>query len=79
MEKTFTVIIKRAGNFDPHTYVTEKTGTLEDLVNFFGATLTRGHFMNWRVSLAPKSIKSLVNSVNKSYEALNQNSWITLK
>lgn len=42
-------------------------GTLEALINYFGYTLDCGHSWNDRINLRPKTYKSLISNLNKSY------------
>ena len=45
------------------------TGTLEELeTNVFGYTLECGHSWNNKIPRYPKTIKSLINALNKSAE-----------
>ena len=48
-----------------------KTGTLEELIEYFGYTLLKGHSWerergNKRINTAPKSIRSLVTNLNNA-------------
>ena len=61
MAKTYSV--NKIHNGRTTTY----TGTLEELENnVFGYTLECGHSWNNKIPRYPKTIKSLVNALNKS-------------
>lgn len=42
-------------------------GTLEALISYFGYDLECGHSWNDRINLRPKTYKSLISNLNKSY------------
>jgi len=42
-------------------------GTLNELVSYFGYTLDCGHSWNNRINPEPKTYKSLISNLNKSY------------
>ena len=58
--KTYTIIKTRKGKQN------EQSGTLEELIKYFGYTLLCGNSWNSKISIRPKSIKALVNNLNKS-------------
>lgn len=58
--KTYTITKTRRGT------ETDYTGTVEELVGKFGYTLDCGHSWNSKINRNPKTIKSLVSSLNKS-------------
>jgi hypothetical protein len=43
-------------------------GTLEGLINYFRYTLECGHSWNNKISENPKTIKSFITNVNKSFD-----------
>lgn len=53
-----------------HTRRGEKvvSGTLEELINYFGYTLEIGNSWNKKINRTPKTIKSFVTNLQKSYE-----------
>ena len=60
-EKEYTVICDHKGR------ELKYTGTLKHLIeDVFGYTLQCGHSWNNRIPLEPKSIKTLINALNKS-------------
>lgn len=65
---TYTIKIQRVGmsRTYPEKY---KTGTLPELVSYFSYVLASGHSYNSSVSTNPKSIQSLVNSLNRANAA----------
>lgn len=79
MNKEYTIIKSRYGR------ETEVTGTLEVLNDYFGYTLERGHSWesekgNRKVARFPKTIKSLVTSLNNScYNCRNYSDYYELK
>lgn len=70
-KRTYTVIISRMHFGDRPTDISEVSGTLEELVNYFGYTLQVGHSWNNRISQQPKTVKSLISALNRSYEYKN--------
>lgn len=46
----------------------EVTGTLEYLTKYFSYTLECGSSWNRKISRNPKTISSLVNNINRSYD-----------
>lgn len=46
----------------------EVSGTLEELTEYFSYTLEVGHSWNSRIPLKPRTIKSLINALNKSFD-----------
>lgn len=62
MKKTYTVIRSRLGG------EREVSGTLEELTEYFGYTLEVGHSWDSRIPLKPRTIKSLINNLNKSFD-----------
>lgn len=46
----------------------EVTGTLEELTKYFSYTLECGNSWNSKINRYPKTIKSLVSNINKSYD-----------
>jgi len=70
MKKQYTVTWK--GHH--HDYSSELTGTLEWLTRAFGYTLMVGNSMDRKIPTNPKTIKSLVNALNKS-ESLRYNGY----
>ena len=45
----------------------EVTGTIEYLTEYFGYTLEVGYSCNSKINTKPKTIKSLVTNLNKSF------------
>ena len=69
MKKEYTIIKYRKGR--------EKdiTGTLEYLINYFRYTLECGNSYKKKISLTPKTIKSLVSNLNKSVVETQRGSY----
>ena len=61
--KVYTVI-KRSSK----GRVDEVKGTLEELISYFGYTLEVGHSWNSKIQTNPKTIKSFINNLSKSYD-----------
>ena len=60
--KTYTVIKSRKGRTD------EIQGTLEEPISYFGYTLEVGHSWNPKIQRNPKTIKSFISNLEKSYD-----------
>lgn len=60
--KTYTVIKSRKGKTE------EIQGTLEELISYFGYTLEVGNSWNSKIQRNPKTIKSFINNLKKSYD-----------
>lgn len=60
--KIYTVIKTRKGRTD------EIQGTLEELISYFGYTLEVGHSWNPKIQRNPKTIKSFISNLKKSYD-----------
>lgn len=43
-------------------------GTVEELTKYFSYTLLCGHSYNSKINQNPKTLKSLISSINKSYK-----------
>lgn len=54
---------------------TEVTGTLEYLIDYFGYTLESGNSYSSKVSLKPKTAKSLVANLNRATDYLQRGSF----
>lgn len=61
MEKTFYVKKYHRGNY------TIVKGTISQLVDYFSYTLSCGHSWNSKINSEPKTYKSLISNLNKSY------------
>lgn len=48
-------------------YHTIIKGTLKELTEYFGYTLDCGHSWNGKINTNPKTYKSLISNLNKSY------------
>lgn len=57
--KTYTINIYHHGN------CRQTSGTLAELIEYFGYTLECGHSWNCKLQLQPKTAKSLVSTLNK--------------
>ena len=57
--KTYTINVHHRGN------CRQTSGTLAELIEYFGYTLECGHSWNRKLQLQPKTIKSLVSTLNK--------------
>ena len=66
-KKTFTVIKSYNGR------KSETTGTLEELIQYFGYTLEVGNSWNSKINRNPKTIKSFISNLQKSYEEKEAN------
>ena len=64
--KSFTLLKHRSGPV--HNDTREVTGTLEELTNYFSYTLECGASWNKKIKQHPKTIKSLISNLNKSFE-----------
>lgn len=69
-EKTFTIIKHRRGGKKSAT-----EGTVAELTEHFGYTLQCGHSYNSKISLSPKTAKSLVSALNKSVDQIQKGSY----
>lgn len=67
-KKVYTLIASHLRRYDGSTVETEYTGTLEELTNVFSYTLLCGNSWNPKIKRNPKSIKGLINNINKSYQ-----------
>lgn len=54
---------------------TEVTGTLEELTEYFRYTLESGNSYNSKISLTPKTAKTLVNALNRATDYLQAGSF----
>lgn len=61
MEKIYYINKYHRGR---HTII---KGTIEGLTNYFGYTLDCGHSWNQKINAKPKTYKSLISNLNKSY------------
>lgn len=52
-------------NIHHHGAARQASGTLQELVEYFGYTLERGHSWNRKLARYPKTAKSLVSTLNK--------------
>ena len=52
-------------------------GTLEELVKNFSYTLEVGNSWNSKINTKPKTIKSLISNVQKSFDIINGNTYTT--
>ena len=60
--KTYTIIKTRKGR------ESEISGTLEELQEYFDYTFEVGHSWNSKIIRKPKTIKSFISNLQKSYE-----------
>ena len=60
--KTYTIKTSKNGR------VSETSGTLEELISYFGYTLEVGNSWNPKINRNPKTIKSFISNLQKSYE-----------
>lgn len=67
--KTYTIVKTRKGK------EREQTGTIEELVKYYGYTLECGNSWNNKINRNPKTIKGLVNALNKSVEETQSGSY----
>jgi hypothetical protein len=68
VEKTYTVKTTKS-RMRGNPYVNEQTGTLPELIKYFGYTLEVGHSWDKKVNENPKNINSFVTSLQRAYEA----------
>lgn len=61
-KKIYTVIRSRSRG------EREVSGTLDELIEYFSYTLIVGHSWDSRIPLKPRTIKSLINALNKSFD-----------
>ena len=66
----YTVVITRVRMMG-NSSTMETTGIIEELTKYFKYTLEVGKSWNSKINLCPKTIKSLVSNVNKTYEEKN--------
>lgn len=59
-KKTYTIEKYHRGR------TSTQSGTLEELINYFGYTLECGHSWNRSIPREPKTFKSLVSALNRS-------------
>lgn len=50
----------------------EVSGTLDELIEYFSYTLECGHGWNSRIPRYPKTIKSLISALNKSFYTIGK-------
>ena len=55
--------------------VSEKTGTLSELIEYYGYTLECGHSWNHRIPLKPRTAQSLLNALDDSVRELQRGSF----
>ena len=67
-KKKYTLIRTRMFFGSRPTSTKEITGTLEELTDYFSYTLSVGHSYKKSIPEHPKTIRSLVSAVNKSYD-----------
>lgn len=67
--KTFTIVKTRKGVETP------TTGTLEELTTYYRNTLVNGNSYNPKISLKPRSIKGLLNALDKCVDVLQRGSY----
>ena len=64
-EKTFKIKISHSRRSDRSV-----EGTLEYLRNYFSYTLEVGNSWNRKINMSPKTLKSFVSNLNKSFEEI---------
>ncbi|MBQ8969213.1 MAG: hypothetical protein IJ064_05735 [Bacteroidaceae bacterium] len=69
--KRYTLILTRMFMYNRPNETREVEGTLEELTEYFSYTLNVGHSHKTSIPEKPKTIKSLVSAVNKSYDIKN--------
>lgn len=73
--KVYKVKISRSSISRSSERFTE--GTLEELTEYFGYTLEVGNSWNSKINTKPKTIKSLISNVQKSFDIINGNTYTT--
>ena len=73
--KVYKVKISKCSISRSSERITE--GTLEELTKYFGYTLEVGNSWNSKISTKPRTIKSLISNVNKSYDIMYGNTYTT--
>lgn len=68
-EKTYTILRHRKGR------VMEATGTLEYLTGYFRYKLESGRSYDSRIPLKPRTVKALVNALNRATDHLQRGSF----
>jgi len=69
MKKKYTIETDKDGGLSNRpNRVNTVTGTVEELINYFSYTLEIGHSWDKRVNTKPKTIKSFVSNLQRSYE-----------
>lgn len=68
-DKVYTVVKYRKGREK------EVTGPLDSLIDYFSYTLECGRSYSDKIPLKPKSVKALVNGLNKATEYLQRGSF----
>ena len=70
-KKTYTLVRTRMFFGSRPTVTSDITGTLEELTDYFSYTLLVGHSHKASIPEKPKTIKSLVSAINRSYDIKN--------
>jgi hypothetical protein len=66
--KNYTIIINRPGSIGSSSSSREVTGDLTYLLQYFSYTLECGASWNRKINRYPKTIKSFISNLQKSYE-----------
>jgi hypothetical protein len=70
-EQMYKIIDKKEKTYKINSYHRGREriveGTLEYLTSYFGYTLECGHSWNPKINRNPKTLKSLISNINKSY------------
>jgi len=69
MSKVYKIAKEHSGR------VHEATGTLEQLIEYFGYTLKCGNSWNKKIKTNPTTINSLISNLNKSVNETQRGSW----
>jgi len=74
--KTYTVkTTKIFCRSDRQPRVSEHTGTLEELIRIYSYTFEVGKSWNSKINTMPKTIKSFISNLQKSYEEQEANCY----
>jgi hypothetical protein len=69
-EATYSIRKHRRGG-----KVSESTGTLAELTEYYGYTLVCGNSYNSKIALKPRTVKSLVSNLNRSVDYTQKGSY----
>ena len=77
-KKVYTLVKTRTFLYNRPDQVCNVEGTLDELTEYFSYTLSTGHEYDSKVNKNPKTIRSLIKSVNRGYEAMGMFCYVEL-